>query len=257
MEYTMFADESGTTDGNLCFTIGCLLVPSDKVDSLIDHISSLLAKYDLPTEELKWENIRKSYGRINLIIDLMNLIQSSRTLAFVSMVTHKGLYNNWKWDAERAFYVCYTHLMSYCADRLNSEIKAKIDDRQDSYAKHHEVVQIISNHRLKSKVGAVNKVERCNSRTELLIQVADLLTGAINSAHNNFLYGGKAQMHIGKSIAIQKIAECLGWDHLHYDTWPNSTFNIWHFPEEYRANPKTEILTPNFNVLYVSPEDFN
>lgn len=206
----MFTDESGTTDGDQCFTIGCVLVPSNKVNNVIAFVDSLIQKYKLPPEELKWENIRASHGRINLIIELISHIQSTPSIAFVSMVTHKGLYNNWRIDPERGFYVCYTQLMTYCAKRLNTEINAKIDDKQDAYPKHHEVVQIIANYKLKSKIGGIKNVERCDSKTELLIQVADLLTGAINSSHNDYLSDGNAQMHIGKSVAISKIAECLG-----------------------------------------------
>lgn len=256
MEYAMFADESGTHDGSPCFTIGCLLIPTDKLDLFESQVNELIAKHNLPDEELKWESIRKSHGRINFLIDVMKLLLADNPYVFMCKVTLKAAYMKWQKNEESAFYTCHTHLLTYSADSLGATIVANIDDKSDSYNKHDEVVQIIANYNLKGKDARVHSVNKQNSKELLLIQIADLLTGAVNSAHNLY-QKGDIQLHHGKQLAIRKLAACLGWKYLHHDTYPNSNFNIWHFPEkEFRCTPSTEQVRPNFKVEHVTKADF-
>ncbi|WP_192021560.1 DUF3800 domain-containing protein [Shewanella sp. WPAGA9] len=255
MEYSLFADESGTSAADKCFTIGCLLVPTFFQNQFEKEVNLLIKKHNLPNDrELKWSGIKKNYGMINLIIDLTKLITNS-PVSFICKVSWKQPYLNWQTNEEVAFYKSYTMLMSYCAKVLQSEIRAKIDDKSDSYNKRAEVVEIIGNHELKNKLGSISEVKKCDSKSELLIQVADLFTGAINASHNLYL-NPDAKIHKGKILAIKKVAECLGWDFLHYDTFPNADINIWHFPqEEYRKVPNTLDVKPTNNVAYVTRED--
>jgi hypothetical protein len=255
VEYSLFADESGISAVDKCFTIGCLLVPNDYLDEFEQEIYQLIKKHNLPSDrELKWSRVNNSYGMINFLIDLTQLISNS-PVSFICKVSWKQHYYNWQANEEVAFYKSYTMLMSYCARILKSNISAKIDDKSDSYGKRAEVVEIIGNHTLRDKLGAIAEVKKCDSKSELLIQVADLFTGAINSSHNLFL-NPEAKIHKGKVLAISKISQCLGWDALHYDTYPNSDINIWHFPErEYRKVPNTLDVVPNKNVAYVTRED--
>ncbi|ELH4197966.1 DUF3800 domain-containing protein [Vibrio cholerae] len=257
MDYLLFADESGTSSVDKCFTIGCLLVPKDYLEEFEVQVNALITKHNLPRDrELKWQRVKKSYGMVNFLIDLTKLINNSR-VSFICKVAWKQYYFNWHKNEEVAFYKSYTMLMTFCVRMLNSTIEAKIDNKSDSYRKHPEVVGIIANYNLKNRLGNIKGVNKCDSKTELLIQVADLFTGAINSSHNHYLNPSLA-IHEGKLLAIRKIAECIGWDSLHYDTYPNSSINIWHFPEkEYRAYPKTMEVKINNSVQYITSEALN
>lgn len=257
MDYSLFADESGTSPADKCFTIGCLLVPSHFLNDFEQRVHELIKKHNLPNErELKWARVKKSYGMVNFMIDLTQLISNSPA-SFICKVAWKKHYYNWQSNEEVAFYKSYTMLMSYCARILKSNISAKIDDKSDSYNKRAEVVEIIGNNNLKDKLGSISDVKKCDSKSELLIQIADLFTGAINASHNLYL-NPNADIHKGKVLAIRKVAECLGWDALHYDTYPNANINIWHFPEkEFRAVPNTLEIKPNSEVAYISREDVN
>lgn len=256
MEYTMFADESGTNDGSPCFTIGCLLIPSKQLKQFETEIKELIQKHNLPENELKWEGLRNSHGRINFLIDVVRLLLSDNPYVWVCKVTLKAPYQKWANNEEEAFYTCHTLLMTYCATELNASIVAKIDDKSDSYNKQHEVVQIIANYNLKHNDGKVAAVSKEDSKEELLIQVADLLTGAVNASHNLY-QNPDILLHNGKRLAIERIAQCLGWQQLHHDTYPNTSFNIWHFPKkEFRSIPSTEGIIPNFGIPYISQDDF-
>lgn len=255
MEYTMFADESGTNDGLSCFSIGCILIPTERLKTFEDEITDLLVKHNIPSNELKWEGIRNSHGRINFLMDVIKLLLSDNPYVFVGMVVLKAPYRKWHSNQEEAFYTCHTELMTYCARELNSTLVAKIDDKSDAYAKQHEVVQIIANYHLKDVAAQVKSVHKESSKQELVIQIADLITGAITAGHNIF-QNPKMDIHLGKRLAIQKVAACFGWDKLHYDTWPNTSFNVWHFPIEFRAKPRTVALQPVFDVTYVTRDNF-
>jgi hypothetical protein len=255
MEYAMFADESGTNDGLDCFSIGCILIPINLIDDFYASVAELLVKHNIPDNELKWEGIRNSYGRVNFLIDLVKLLLRDNPYVFVSMVVLKAPYRKWHSNQEEAFYTCHTQLMTYCARELNSTLVAKIDDKSDSYNKQHEVVQLIANYNLKNVLGEVSSVSKVNSRDELLIQLADLITGVITAGHNLF-QSPQMQIHKGKRLAVEKVATCLGWNGLHYDTWPNTNFNIWHFPTEFRAQPKTETVRATFDIGYLTRNDF-
>ena len=86
------------------------------------------------------------------------------------------------------------------------------------------------------------------------IQVADMLTGAINTGHRLQL-DPTIQINRGKRLLLARMAQVLGWDALCYDTWPDTKFNIWHFPQEYRAQPATKNVMFASTVPYVTPDD--
>lgn len=56
---------------------------------------------------------------------------------------------------------------------------------------------------------------------------------------------------------MARLANLLGWDALHYDTYPHSKFNIWHFPTEYRAQPATRSVERARLVPFIRPEDLD
>ena len=251
----MFADESGTSPPSKCFTIGALLVPEREVGRFESEVLNLVINHNLPRDrEIKWERIKKSHGLVNFSIDILKLILKTNA-CFTAFVAWKEHFYVWKKDEEKAFYMSYTFLIEHIAKILNAEVKANIDHRNNAYDKNHEVVQIIANHKLKNHFGSISEVTQRNSKDVLLIQVADLLTGAINASHNKYL-NPKSELHPGKEFVISKLSQVLGWDHMWYDTYPNAGFNVWHFPwQEFRGNPRTRTIDPNFHVGYVSPDE--
>jgi len=101
------------------------------------------------------------------------------------------------------------------------------------------------------RLGAVRKVD---SATAPGIQVADLLTGAINTAHLCHL-APAFSINAGTRLAIERVASMLGWSHLAHDTYPHPKFNIWHFPTEFRGPSRD----PEFaaSVPYVCAGDIH
>lgn len=254
-----FADESGTDSRSPCYTIGVVLLGGDEREPFSAEVDRLRQAHGI-AYELKWTRIANSHGAINFMLAALDLILRSPTATFDAIVVNKALFRNWRGDTtkqERAFYQTYTFLLRHVLARVRDTAEISIDARSDSYAKQHEVVETIGNRMLAklASTGRIETVKKVDSKTSPGIQVADLLTGAVNAGHVLHLKPD-TQVHRGKLLAISRIAEMLGWDHLCYDTFPHPKFNVWHFPIEYRANPASRNPVPATTVPYVTLADF-
>lgn len=245
--YTVYGDESGTTGSDRCYSIGLLSIKTDRIEKLNDYVLGLKHKHGI-VGELKWSKIKNSAGQANVCLDLLKMVLKS-SCCFHSIVVEKSKFNNWRSDREHAFYQTYTYLLKNMAKHVKSPIQVFIDQKCDKYDKNDEVVGIIANNML-GRMGlhrSVQNVEMANSKDHLGLQVVDILTGAVNSGYLKFL-NSDLVLSEAKEAAFPKLSEILGWDAFHYDTYPNSGFNIWHFPSENRARPGTRNIHPNYDV---------
>ncbi|HXH22847.1 MAG TPA: hypothetical protein VNN10_12545 [Dehalococcoidia bacterium] len=111
-----------------------------------------------------------------------------------------------------------------------------IDNRTDHYPKRAETLQIITNHAL-AKIGSsgyVKELRKVDSKQQPILQIVDVLLGAITADTNQRLDRSYV-LTPGKIEVIRRIAGLIGWDALSYDTYPNPAFNIWHFPIQFRG----------------------
>lgn len=253
MERVAFADESGTTAGLPCYAIGVVTVEARHLDAFNRHFDMLRSKYGI-CGEVKWTRVRNSVGLVNFAIECLYDILRSNTATFDAIVVNKVLFRNWRSrliGKEGAFYQTYTYLLRHVIHRTSAISDVFIDERSDSYAKQHEVVEAIGNSMLAELAsrGRLRSVRKVKSSEFPGVQVADILTGAINSAHIRYL-SKRFEMSPAKVLTIKRLAELIGWDDLCYDTYPHDKFNIWHFPEEFRRIPRSrepgELREPKF-----------
>lgn len=258
MARVAFADESGTTDVSPCYGIGVVSVAEEYLEAFNQRFDSLKKQHGFEGEA-KWTRIRKSHGLVNFALDWLHRLLSSRTGCFDAIVVHKDLFQKWGGSPEEredAFYMSYTFLLRHIARRANETARVLIDDRSDKYAKRHEMVETIGNHmlaQLESK-GRLASVEKVPSHEHPGVQIADLITGAITSSHIRHL-APNLRINPGKCLTIDRMAQILGWDDLCYDTYPHPRFNIWHFPQEYRAIPRSRKPECRAPVPFVTAED--
>jgi hypothetical protein len=253
-----FADESGIGGNSNCYAIGVVSFDADCVDGFEDYFRIKLISHGVQGEG-KWTKVRTSHGLINFALDALAAILRSHSATFDAIVVNTSLYRNWSspiMTKEDAFYQTYTYLLRYIADRANLPAEIFIDDRSDSYAKRDEMMENIGNHMLSqlASAGRLTGVHKVDSHTRVGVQVADLLIGAVNAAHGRRL-NPRFPLNSTKRLAIDRLAQMLGWDDLCYDTMPSNKFNIWHFPIEYRADPATRRVNPTNKIPYVSSVD--
>jgi Protein of unknown function (DUF3800) len=255
-----YADESGTDDNPGCYGIGVLSFPEPRRPAFDALFADLRSTHKLDSEQ-KWELIKTGHARMNFLLDWLHRILESSAAAFDIIVVNKRLYRLWQavgGDREKAFYKTYTQILTHVARRTGDEIRVRIDDRSDAYSRHPEVVQVVGNHMLKdlADVGRLGEVVKVDSKSEPAIQVVDLLTGAITSAHRAAL-DSTFELHPGKALMIARMAEMLNWPNLVCDTFPDSRFNIWHFPIEYRAAPETRSVAAVRPPRYLMKTDID
>lgn len=249
-----FADESGTSSKEKCYAIGALFVPAARYPQFEEETSQLVKEHGV-VGEVKWTKIGASHGPINLGIDVAKRILKSKC-CFSAIVVKKDLYNKWRGNKEEAFYTTYTQLIEHAVRSQRAVTRVYIDNRSDSYDRQDEVLEIVANRMLAklSSAGRIDNVIKVDSKKHVLLQVADLLTGAINTAHHRYLNPNWC-VHPGKNLCISRLAAVLGWDDLKYDTYPSVNFNVWHFPTEYRRSPRTRKVIPNYSVNFVTADE--
>lgn len=232
-----FADESGTDGHSKCYSIGVVCVPEERSDSFEAAITELKAHHGI-IGEAKWTRVRNSYGAVNFALDCLSLVLDSREVTFDAIVVNKGLYRNWQGNSaqkEVAFYKTYTQLLRHIARRLRDTAHIRIDARSDRYGKRDETMRAVGNRMLAqlATAGRLGSVTKVASHESPGVQCADILTGAINTAHMLKLQA--LAIHPGKHLALNRLSTLLTWPHLAHDTFPHDKFNVWHFPIEYRG----------------------
>lgn len=254
-ERTLFCDESGTNKNDACYSIGALSIPHSKLPNFNSVMSSLASQHGIQSE-VKWEKVRNSHGLINFGLDcLKRTIPGSPQLSVI--VVHKGKYRKWsEGDREEAFYTTYSLLLKGLLSSKDHSAEVLLDDRNDSYPKQEEVLQIVTGNMLRQIGSAtdISSLTKEDSRKHWGLQLVDLIAGAVDCAHNLYL-NPSAQVSPGKLLFIERFSSILGWDRLVYDTYPNSEFNIWHFPSEYRADPESRHIDFDSSVPFVTAED--
>jgi hypothetical protein len=258
MKRIAFADESGIDGKTSCYAIGVVSFDADRLEEFEAYFKSKLISHGVQGEG-KWTKVRNGHGLINFSLDALNSILRSQSASFDAIVVNTSLFRNWNSilrTKEDAFYQTYTLLLQHIAKRGDVPAEIYIDDRSDSYAKRDEMMQNIGNNMLAQLAtsGRLTGVCKVDSHIFVGVQVADLLTGAIAAAHTRKL-NPRIPLHSGKKLAIERLADMLGWDDLCYDTMPSDKFNIWHFPIEYRALPRTRAVIPSVRVRYVTSVD--
>jgi hypothetical protein len=255
-EVFAFADESGTSKGCPCYTIGILAFPRTYFAEFNAQIESIYEESGLQGE-IKWQKIRKSAGQINLCLNILKYILSS-PVSFHAIAVSKAPFRKWHNNEEQAFYTTYDYLIRESSKSKNAKITVFADQKSNSYAKQDELMQIITNHMLARlpTSSMIQHVAMEDSKYHWGLQAVDIITGAVNSGYHLY-FDPSAQMQDAKKIAIRKMANILGWDNLVYDTMPNNNFNIWHFPIETRAIPATKAVIPNLDVPNINREKFD
>jgi len=253
-----FADESGIDGNPKCYAIGVVSVAKNRLGSFNAVFEQLKKEHGF-SQEVRWKSIGKGHGLINLSIDWLYRILKSNTVRFDVIVVNTEQYRKWSQqgaDREGAFYATYTQLLRHLARQVRVTTEVFIDDRSDEYSKQHEAVETIANRMLNKlhSSGRLDRVTKVRSHDYPGIQVADIMTGAVAASHRLYL-DPKARLNAGKRLAIQRMAALLGWDALHYDTYPHDKFNIWHFPTEYRATPESRPIRVPRMIPFITPAD--
>lgn len=240
MKFTIVCDESSTDSRHLI--IGALVIPRKNHTLLIEELRELKKQLNLRWEgEVKWKKISRRYlDKYKKILGwFFNHLQSNHFRFRAHVIdTYKKEYRQYgEGDKETSFYKVFFHLLMQCVkrqaiDEEGSSVLILLDDKSNRYPFRLPTLKQTLNralHRdlkMKNLVANVEPRESNGKNAEGLIQIVDILIGAIGHVRNGFSKDAKASA--AKREMIAHIEELLK-SRLDYDTAAASAFNIWTF----------------------------
>ena len=220
--YLIYCDESSIHSAKYML-IGGIWLPLDLETTLRTRLKEVRQNYNM-TAEFKWTKV--SQAKLPAYRAWVDCFFSNSNFNFRCIVIDTGLldYQTFhKSDQELGFYKFYYQVVSRNIQPENL-YWLYTDERNNRKKNRLEVLRIVTNRYWKKKanVEPLRVVEPRSSHSEDLLQLTDVLLGAIGYTWNGF------KESPAKLDLIAYIAKKLGWPSLQVATPPYFTrFNIW------------------------------
>ncbi len=240
MKYTLICDESSTIHRHLI--LGALVIPRVNHAILAAELKQWKESQGLaPESEFKWTKVSRLYlSRYKQMVEWFFQHLEANHLGFRCLVvdtSHGSWLEYGAGDKEKAFYKVYYHLLYQCVRRLaleeqGSSVLILLDEKRDRYPFYRPVLRKTLNAALKRDLGmqrpvcAIETRRSSGVKAEPLIQVVDVLIGAVGYVRNRFYERTGASK--AKKALVEHIESRAG-THLRYDTYVTSPFNLWTF----------------------------
>ena len=222
MRYKIYSDES-STGGERYMLIGGLWVPWDDELAIRASLMAVRAKHQLRAE-MKWTKVTDKMLRAYM--DFVDVFFEQCSMRFKCIVLDTRIldyrtYNSG--DKELGFYKFYYQLISRNLSP-RCEYWLYTDERQNRKPYRLEALKLAVNNWWTSKkqVRPLRHIEPCKSHNDDIMQLADILLGAIASAWN------ERKGRESKKLLKEHIAQHLSRPSLAIATAPNAPkVNIW------------------------------
>ncbi len=227
----VFADESRQT-AERYMVVGGVIISRGYEQTIIDKIGEYRKQAIYPWE-FKWHKISKS--RLEAYRGFVDLVLSqSEYVHFKSMVIDTSEYDRRTRNKELGFYkLMYQFLLHSFGEYLQPEDRCKIylDKRTTKYYKLSTLWAILNrgiNKRYKIGVNPVRFIEPIDSKDHDLIQLADIVIGAIGYEMNR--WNELVDASPAKIALARHISNRVGLASLQRPTPKDKReFSIWHF----------------------------
>ena len=220
----IYCDESTHLphDGHPYMVLGALCCPKDKVEEASRRIAEIRAKHGLPPRlEIKWTSV--SPAKLEFYIDIVDYFFDDDDLSFRSVIAPKeGLSHDRFSQTHDDWY--YQMMFYLIRNTLPGKDKSYIYiDKKDTLGgeKVRRLQEILANSQYDFDRQKVRRLQIVESHHVNLLQVGDLLIGAINY-ENRGLHTSKAKIRL-----IARIKERADRSTLTKSTLPNEAkFNL-------------------------------
>lgn len=241
MVYKVYCDESGINPDSNFYFMGSVWIPAEKTKEFInEYYSRVKATYTSNPQHLKWTKVPSKSDSffMKMYLILIDLFFEKEYIDFRMICVHKSEYDisskfYHNGDGETGFYKLYYHLLCY-----NLQIKNKYHIRlasrnislkqsNMSCGERLDILKESLNNKIfsKNKVKPVISVEHRNAQDKLLIQLADVLMGAVSFHYNNNHLENTAKE--GKCFLSNYICQKLNAKSLYFSTEKSyKKFNI-------------------------------
>ncbi|MDE6353739.1 MAG: DUF3800 domain-containing protein [Prevotella sp.] len=186
MKYEIYCDESSwealfNKNAHTYAVIGGVWIPAEERQSLKDSIREMKDRYSL-YGEMKWKNICPT--SVALYKELISLFFNNKKIRFRAICIKAKEVNHNRFNAgngELGFYKFYFQLIHHWMLMGNS-YQIFLDYKTNGYQHRVQELGLILNN---ASTAELTQIQALPSEESVLIQLADVLTGAVASAFNN------------------------------------------------------------------------
>lgn len=228
VEYNIYCDESCHLehDPHKAMVLGAVWCAKDDKEQLFKRIKEIKLKHGLkPDFEIKWNKVSQS--KIAFYREIINYFFDTEKLNFRALVVaDKNELNHEKYGHthDKFYYKMYFDMLKIIISPKSSYyIYLDIKDTQ-GYEKVNKLHEVMSNNHYDFSNKIVKRIQEVNSKEVSLLQIADLIIGALSYLHRG-LTESKAKLSL-----IELIKRRSGYN-LMKNTLPTERkFNlfIWH-----------------------------
>lgn len=220
--YNIYCDESChlLNDKNKAFVLGAVWVEKERAQTIFEDLRNLKKKHNLSVDfEAKWTKV--SVGKVDYYVELIKYFFDNPSLHFRGVVVpDKGVLNHsvFAQDHNTWYYKMFYVLLSVVIrEKAEYNLYLDIKDTQ-SNIKVLELKRILNIASIEDV--AVSKAQQIRSHEVELMQVVDILSGALSYSHRG-LSGNK-----GKGKLIEVIENSIGKEILTSSTLNEDKFNV-------------------------------
>jgi len=183
MEYNIYCDESCHLISNDSdyMVIGALSCPKNKVKKINNYLRHLISNYSLSDNiELKWHKVSEKTEK--LYLDIITYFFSQDDLKFRAIIINKKTIDNNKFSQtdDDFYYKMFFTMLRYMIIPTNSyNIYPDIKDT-NSYYKHQILLNYLRNDFFDYNKKTIKKNQPIRSYESLLLQVTDIIIGALS-----------------------------------------------------------------------------
>lgn len=226
--FNIYCDESRHTSDprDRYAVIGGLRCPRDSKHELVGRIHKLQARFNAHGE-LGWK--RLSPNRSEFYHELLKLFLDTPELAFRCLVVDRTTLNHDKFndgDSELGFYKLYYQMLVHWLEP-GQEYRLYLDWQQNSASNRFVELQTVLTRKLTGRANILS-LEPVSSHNQPMIQLADLLMGAVGYAWNQYDQRDGASQ--AKVDFINELARSLNRGTLATGTpRPEAKFNVFNW----------------------------
>ncbi|MBI2925936.1 MAG: DUF3800 domain-containing protein [Verrucomicrobia bacterium] len=240
MRFNLICDESGTNERYL--VVGGLTLPRTNHEGLAAELVELKRSKGFRAEgEFKWGKVSKTFlPHYQTLLEWFFRHLKSNHLRFRAHVVDTSAYVYRQFgdgDKERAFYKVFYHLLFQSVRQLvleeeGSNVLILLDDKTNRYPFRLSDLKQTLNAGLKRELKLVNLVVSVEPRqssgpnAEPLIQIVDVLIGAIGYVRNGYLNRPEASP---AKVEMVRFLERQAGTGFAFDTAARAPFNLWTF----------------------------
>lgn len=223
-EYNIYSDESChlLNDNSKVMVLGAVWCNKSKRIEVFDRIKEIKKKYGYSNDfEIKWNKV--SEGKINMYLDLVDYFFDDDDLHFRALVVpnKKELdHEAFNQTHDTFYYKMYFDLLKVilepsCAYNIYIDIK----DTQ-SQSKVEKLQDVLRNDQYDFQNQIIKKVQQVQSHEVALMQITDLLIGAIGYLHRGL------NTSTGKLKIIERMKQRSGYSLLKSTLYKEDKVNI-------------------------------